>query len=115
MLKRISLREKCAAYFAARPGRKRHSSRNELRSTSGHPLTIFSVYMRTDWSTREIIGTSKKFEPRVQPIAAVYRAHNYIPATLKWTRVENLRRTDPIDAGGFVDVPRDANVGLHLI
>jgi hypothetical protein len=42
------LSEKCAPYFAARPGRKRHSSRNELRSTSGHPLTIFSAYMRTD-------------------------------------------------------------------
>src|SRR5579862_8339870 len=105
---------KCTPYFAARPGRNRHSSRNELRSTSGHPLTIFSAYMRADWSIREIIGTSKKFEPRVQPRGAVNRAHNYIAAALEWTRVENLRWTDPINAGGFVDMPRNANVGLHF-
>ena len=89
----------CAPYFAARPGRKRHSSRNELRKTSGHPLTIFSVYMRTDWSTRDMVGTSKKFEPRVQPPITINRAHNYIAAALERTRVENLRRADPIDAG----------------
>jgi hypothetical protein len=35
-------------YFAARPGRKRHSSRNELRSTSGHPLASLPAYMRID-------------------------------------------------------------------
>src|ERR1700722_13545853 len=114
ILKRVSLRGKFADYFAARPGRKRHSSRNELRSTSGHPLAIFPAYMRRDWSTRDIAGTSKKFEPRAQPIPAVNRAYNYIAATLERARVENLRGTDPIDAGGFVDVPRDANVGLHL-
>ena len=39
---------KCARYFAARPGRKRHSSRNELRITSGHPLATFPAYMRSD-------------------------------------------------------------------
>src|ERR1700689_2930725 len=76
----------CAPYFAARPGRKRHSSRNELRSTSGHPLAIFPVYMRTDWSTSEILGTSKKFEPRVQ--ASPFGAHNYIAAALERARVE---------------------------
>src|SRR5580704_16463704 len=99
MLKQFSPRERCADYFAARPGRKRHSSRNELRSTSGHPLTIFPAYIRSDWTTRDIVGTSKKFEPRVQPIAAVNRAYNYIAAALERTRVENLRRADPIDAG----------------
>src|SRR5277367_5658976 len=101
-------------YFAARPGRKRHSSRNELRSTSGHPLAIFPAYIRSDWSTRDIVGTSKKFEPRVQPIGAVNRAYNYIAAALERARVENLCGTDPIDAGGFVDVSRNAHVGLHL-
>src|SRR5271155_1127363 len=39
---------KSPRYFAARPGRKRHSSRNELRSTSGHPLASLSAYMRID-------------------------------------------------------------------
>src|SRR6266481_970875 len=115
MLRRISLRQKCAPYFAMRPGRKRQSSRNELRKTSGHPLAIFPAYTRTDWPTREIAGTSKKFEPRVKPLAAVNRAHNYIAAALERARVENLRRADLIDAGRFVDVPRDANVGLHLL
>ena len=92
------------AYFAARPGRKRHSSRNELRSTSGHPLAIFPAYTRNDWSARDNAGTSKKFEPRVQP-PVVNRADNYVAAALERSRVENLRRTDPIDAGGFVDMP----------
>src|SRR5580692_9829833 len=114
MLKGPPIRERCADYFAARPGRKRHSSRNELRSTSGHPLAIFPAYIRSDWSTRDIVGTSKKFEPRVQPLAAVNRAHNYITAALERARVEYLRRTNPIDAGGFVDVARNANVGLHF-
>src|SRR5277367_2910243 len=61
-----------------------------------------------------MVGTSKKFEPRVKPIAAVNRAYDYVAAALERARVENLRRTDSIDAGRFVDVPRDAYVGLHL-
>ena len=42
-------------------------------------------------------------------------ANHYIAAALERACVENLRPTDPIDAGGFVDVPRDANVGLHFL
>src|SRR5579872_3715978 len=114
MLRTISSQNKCASYFAARPGRKRHSSRNELRSTSGHPLAILPAYTRTDWSARDNVGTSKKFEPRVQPLAPVNRPYNYIAAALERARVENLRRTNPIDAGRFVDMARDANIGLHF-
>src|SRR5277367_402462 len=39
---------KSPRYFAARPGRRRHSSRNELRSTSGHPLASLPAYTRSD-------------------------------------------------------------------
>ena len=86
-----------ARIYRARPGRKRHSSRNELRKTSGHPLAIFPAYMRSDCSARESAGTSKKFEPRVKTPAL--RAHNYIAAALERAGVENFRRSDFIDTG----------------
>src|SRR5271154_1931023 len=48
-------------------------------------------------------------------IGARAAAHNYIAAALERSRVENLRRAYRIDAGGFVDVAGDTNVGLHFL
>src|SRR5262249_31170125 len=49
-----------------RPGRKRTRSRGSLRIISGHAFQNFPAYTCADCVAREIGGTSKKFEPRVE-------------------------------------------------
>src|SRR5437899_1798282 len=79
----------------------------------GHPLRIFPPHTVSDCAARESAGTSKKFQTgfEARPVAD----NHYIATTLERPGVQNRRGANLVDAGGFMDMARDADVGLHLL
>src|SRR5580698_5373736 len=69
--------------------------------------------MPSDWTARDSGGTSKKLQSGVELAAG--RSHYDIAAVLERTRVDDRGRPNRIDAGRFMDMPGDAQVGLELL
>src|SRR5579883_752496 len=69
--------------------------------------------MPSDWQASDSIGTSKKLQPRVQ--LAIFKPDHDVTAALERTGVEYCGGPDFIDRRGFVDMPRDADLGLDLL
>src|SRR3981189_2281579 len=69
--------------------------------------------MLSDCPARDSNGTSKKLQSCVK--LAVGRADHDIAAVLEGSSIEDRRRTNRIDARGFVVLSRDPAGGLELL
>src|ERR1700726_4098974 len=68
--------------------------------------------MPIDWQASESAGTSKELQPRVE--LAVLKTDHDITAALEGTRIEYGGGSDFVHSGGFMNMSRDADLGLDF-